>query len=93
MRARSGCTCSTRAESSLYSERERAALELCDAVTLVRDGHVPAATWERAAAVYPTEELGQLLFAIAPINAWNMLMIAPRAEPGHYRPVAGASLT
>jgi len=43
--------------------------------------------------VYPTEELGQLLFAIASINAWNMLMIASRAEPGHYRPVAGASLT
>jgi len=81
------------AESPLYSERERAALELCDAVTLVRDGHVPAATWERAAAVYPTEELGQLLFAIASINAWNMLMIASRAEPGHYRPAAGASLT
>jgi AhpD family alkylhydroperoxidase len=73
-------------ESALYSERERAALELCEAVTLVAETHVPDAVWERARAAFDPDELGQVLFAIAAINAWNRLAIATRAEPGHYRP-------
>jgi AhpD family alkylhydroperoxidase len=73
-------------ESPLYDERERAALELCEAMTLVVDGHVPDEVWERASAVYGREELAQLAFAIAAINAWNRLMITSRTEPGHYEP-------
>jgi AhpD family alkylhydroperoxidase len=73
-------------ESALYSERERAALELCEAVTLVAETHVPDAVWERARAAFDPDELGQVLFQITTINAWNRLSIAARAEPGHYRP-------
>ncbi len=73
-------------ESQLYSERERAALELCEAMTLVADGHVPDEVWERARAAFEEPELSQLVFAITTINAWNRLMIATRAEPGHYQP-------
>src|SRR5947209_10686463 len=32
-------------ESPLYSERERAALGLCEAMTLIADGHVPDEVW------------------------------------------------
>ncbi len=71
-------------ESPIYSDRERAALALCEAVTLVGQGHVPDQVWEEAAAQLG-DELGQLVFAIAAINTWNRLMIASRAEPGHYR--------
>jgi AhpD family alkylhydroperoxidase len=73
-------------ESPLYSDRERAALELCEAMTLVSDGHVPDPVWERARSVFDEEELGQLVFAITAINAWNRLMITARVEPGHYEP-------
>jgi AhpD family alkylhydroperoxidase len=75
-------------ESPLYSERERAALELCEAMTLVAESHVPDAVWERARAAFDEEELAQLVFAITAINAWNRLNIATRVEPGHYHPGA-----
>jgi AhpD family alkylhydroperoxidase len=71
-------------ESLLYSERERAALELCEAMTRIADGHVSDETWERAAALFTDEELGQVVFAVTVINAWNRLMITAQAEPGHY---------
>ena len=77
-------------DSPLYSERERAALELCEAMTLVAETNVPDAVWERARASFDDDELAQLVFAIAAINAWNRLNVATRLEPGHYRP--GASL-
>jgi AhpD family alkylhydroperoxidase len=72
-------------ESSVYSDRERAALELCEAITLISDSHVPDAVWERANASFDEDELGQLVFAITTINAWCRLLTTVRAEPGHYR--------
>jgi AhpD family alkylhydroperoxidase len=77
-------------ESPLYSPRERAALELCDAITLVSETRVPDELWERAAARFEHDELGQLVFAITVINAWNRLMISVRTEPGLYRPAQAA---
>ena len=77
-------------ESPLYSERERAALELCEAVTLVADTHVPDDAWERAAAAFEPGELAQLVAAIATINAWNRVAISSRVAPGSYRPPAPA---
>jgi AhpD family alkylhydroperoxidase len=77
-------------DSPLYSERERAALELCEAMTLVAETNVPDAVWERARASFDDDELAQLVFAIAAINAWNRLNVATRLEPGHYQPGAFA---
>jgi AhpD family alkylhydroperoxidase len=79
-----------RESPGVYSDRERAALDLCEAVTLVAATHVPDEVWGRAAAVFDEQELAQLLFAIASINTWNRLMIAARQEPGHYQPAATA---
>jgi len=73
-------------ESPLYDERERAALELCEAMTLIADGDVPDDVWYRAVSVFDAQELGQLVFAITVINAWNRLNITVRSEPGHYEP-------
>jgi AhpD family alkylhydroperoxidase len=39
-------------DSPLYSERERAALALCEAVTLVADSHVPDEVWDAAAGQF-----------------------------------------
>ena len=72
-------------ESPLYDERERAALELTESVTLVAESHVPDEVWERASAVYADGELAQLVFAITAINAWNRVVISARVEPGHYQ--------
>jgi AhpD family alkylhydroperoxidase len=77
-------------ESPLYSERERAALDLCEAITLVAETRVPDEAWERARASFDEDELAQLVIAITAINAWNRLNVATRLEPGHYRPGAFA---
>jgi AhpD family alkylhydroperoxidase len=73
-------------ESPLYDERDRAALELCEAMTLIADGHVPDDVWDRARGVFDEHELSELVFAITVINAWNRLNITVRLEPGHYEP-------
>ena len=72
-------------ESPRYSARERAALELCEAITLVADSHVPDEAWEAAAAEFEPDELAQLVFAITTINGWNRLVISARLAPGSYR--------
>jgi alkylhydroperoxidase family enzyme len=73
-------------ESPLYEEHERAALELCEAMTLIGDGHVPDQVWDGAAKMFDEKELIHLMFAIASINSWNRLSITARLEPGHYAP-------
>jgi AhpD family alkylhydroperoxidase len=73
-------------ESPLYEDRERAALELCEAMTLIGDGHVPDPVWDRAAGLFDEKELIHLMFAITSINSWNRLSITARLEPGHYTP-------
>jgi AhpD family alkylhydroperoxidase len=78
-------------ESPLYSDAERAALALCEAMTRLDDGHVSDDVWDHAAEQFDEAELAQLVFAIASINTWNRLMIAARAQPGHYRPGMFAS--
>lgn len=71
-------------ESALFDDRERAALALTEAVTLIGPDHVPDEIWDPAAAVFSEAELANLLVQIAAINSWNRLMIASRTEPGHY---------
>jgi AhpD family alkylhydroperoxidase len=70
-------------ESPAYDARERAALELCETMTQITEGHVPDEVWGRASDALG-EELAQVVFAVAAINTWNRLMITTRAEPGHY---------
>ena len=76
-------------ESTVYDERECAALELCEAMTLIAERDVPDAIWARASGQFDEHELSQLVFAITAINAWNRLMIATRTEAGHYQPAQG----
>jgi AhpD family alkylhydroperoxidase len=73
-------------ESPLYSDAERAALELCEAMTLLASRGVPDEVWEHASEQFEDEQLAQLVFAITTINAWNRLMVASGTEPGHYTP-------
>ncbi|MEU8752550.1 carboxymuconolactone decarboxylase family protein [Streptomyces chartreusis] len=69
-----------------YTERELAALELTDAVTVLTDGFVPDEVYERAAEHFEEAELAQLIAAISVINAWNRFGVTCRRTPGHYQP-------
>lgn len=66
-------------EVPLYSERERAALALAEAITLVVDSHVPDEVVEAAQARFTPEELVQLVFHVVVINAWNRISITARS--------------
>jgi len=72
-------------DAPFFSERERAALALTDAVTLVAETHVPAEVYEKAAQLFDSEELAHLIWQIATINVWNRVSIATRASVGNYR--------
>jgi len=63
-------------ESPLFGERERAALELTEAVTLIAGRGSPDAAYEAAAEHFETEELAALLYAIVTINGWNRLAVS-----------------
>ncbi|MEU9590103.1 carboxymuconolactone decarboxylase family protein [Streptomyces sp. NPDC048193] len=70
----------------LYGERERAALALTEAVTVLTEGFVPDAVYERAAAHFSESELAHLVGLVAVINSWNRLMVSRRIPPGGYTP-------
>jgi len=73
-------------EAPFYSDRERAALAWCEAVTLVADGHVPDAVFEEVRRLFSEKEIVELTMAVVAINGWNRLMVAFRAPAGGYRP-------
>ena len=65
----------------LYTARERAALALTEAMTLLTDGFVPDAVYERAAEHFEEAELARLIAQIVAINAWNRFQVTTRAVP------------
>lgn len=69
-----------------YTERELAAIELTEAVTVLTDGFVPDEVYEKAAKQFDEKELAQLIAAITVINAWNRFAVTCRLVPGHYTP-------
>lgn len=73
-------------EAPFYSERERAALEWTEAVTLVAESQVPDEVYERVRPHFSDEELANLTLAIGTINVWNRLNVAFRTPTGSYRP-------
>jgi AhpD family alkylhydroperoxidase len=73
-------------ETSFFTERERAALALTEAITLISEDHVPEAVYEKVKKSFSEEELVNLTLAIITINAWNRLAITFRMVPGEYQP-------
>jgi AhpD family alkylhydroperoxidase len=72
-------------DSPFYSERERAALEWTEAITLIAGHDVPDDVYERVAKQFSEEELANLTLAISTINSWNRLSIPFRIIPGSYK--------
>jgi AhpD family alkylhydroperoxidase len=65
----------------LFTERERAALALTEAITELGDGHVSDEVYERAAEVFSERELGQVIALAVTINAWNRINVTVRLQP------------
>ncbi|MFI9565474.1 carboxymuconolactone decarboxylase family protein [Streptomyces rishiriensis] len=70
----------------VFDGRERAALALTEAVTVLMEGFVPDEVYAEAARHFADAELAHLVALITAINSWNRLMVARRIPPGGYTP-------
>jgi AhpD family alkylhydroperoxidase len=75
-------------DAPFFSDAERAALALTEAVTRLadRDDAVPDDLWSAATAHYDDKQLAGLVLAIANINVWNRLNAATRQVAGRWQP-------
>jgi AhpD family alkylhydroperoxidase len=72
-------------ETPFFTDRERSALVLTEAVTLIAQAEMLDQVVRDAAEHFPPDQLTRLLFAIIEINAWNRLAITTGAPvPGSY---------
>jgi AhpD family alkylhydroperoxidase len=75
-------------EATVFTEAERAALELAEQGTRIADaaGGVSDEAWAGAARHYDEEQLGALVTVIAIINMFNRLNVMIRQPAGDYVP-------
>lgn len=73
-------------DTPYFSDAERAALALTEAVTRLSDcaDPVPDEIWIEAASHYDERSLAGLLLAIATINVWNRLNVSTRQIAGEW---------
>jgi alkylhydroperoxidase family enzyme len=72
---------------SCFTDAERSALAMAEAVTVMTDPEDMASdeVWEDAAQYYTDEQLGALLMHIGLVNLWNCVNVATRQEPAPWR--------
>lgn len=63
-------------ETPFFSEKERAALEWTEALTLINQNHVSDETWEQMKANFSEREIVDLTLLVTTTNAWNRFAIA-----------------
>ncbi|MEI3800542.1 alkylhydroperoxidase AhpD family core domain-containing protein [Chitinophaga ginsengisegetis] len=68
-------------EAPYYTDKERAALALTEAVTLVSATRVPDEVYKAAQAVFTQQEIAIITMAIVAINSWNRIAITSRTLP------------
>ncbi len=75
-------------DAKVFTEAERAALELAEQGTRIADaaGGVTDEAWATAAKHYDADQLAALVCLIAGINAWNRLNVISRNQGGDYQP-------
>jgi AhpD family alkylhydroperoxidase len=75
-------------EATVFTEAERAALELTEQGTRIADAGpgVTDEAWANAAKHYDEDQLAALVAVIAQINAWNRLNVMTRQPAGDYQP-------
>jgi AhpD family alkylhydroperoxidase len=71
-------------DAPYFSDAERAALALTEAITRISDraDPVPDEIWKEAARHYNERALAALILSIATINVWNRLNVATRQVAG-----------
>lgn len=72
---------STWKETPFFNQQERAALLWTETLTLVATTHAPYDIYEEVAAAFNDQELAELTFVIATINAWNRFGVGFAMQP------------
>jgi len=72
-------------DAPYFSDAERAALALAEAVTRLGEHGVPDEVWNEAAKHYDERALAGLVLQIATVNVWNRLNIATRQVAGEVK--------
>jgi AhpD family alkylhydroperoxidase len=74
-------------DAPYFTDAERAALALTEAVTRISDREDPVSDkiWDDAARHYDEQALASLVIAIASINVWNRLNVATRQVAGVWK--------
>ena len=75
-------------EATVFTEAERAALEMAEQGTRIADAAsgVTDEAWANATKRYDEEQLAALVSLIAGINAWNRINVITRQPAGNYQP-------
>jgi AhpD family alkylhydroperoxidase len=75
-------------EAKVFTEAERAALEVTEQGTRIADaaGGVDHEAWANAANHYDDDQLAALVSLIAGINAYNRINVVTRQPAGNYQP-------
>jgi len=73
-------------ETPFFSERERAALEWTEELTLISQNDVSDELYQRMLQHFSEAELVSLTLAVVTINSWNRFAISFRSVPGSYQP-------
>ncbi|SEL52142.1 alkylhydroperoxidase AhpD family core domain-containing protein [Paenibacillus sp. cl141a] len=69
-------------EVPIYSDEERAVIELTECVTKLTEAGVPAEVYERVRKHFDEKQFVDLVMAITTINAWNRIGVATGLFPG-----------
>lgn len=72
-------------ETPFFDDRERAALEWAETITLISKDQVPDAVYDSVRKHFDEKSLVALTMAAIAINAWNRLAITFRAPAGTYQ--------
>jgi len=67
-------------ESSAFTEKECAALEWVEEITLISEGHAHKEAFDGLKRFFSEEEIAYLTLAAAMINTWNRIAISSRAQ-------------
>lgn len=75
-------------EAPYFTDAERAALELAEALTRIADrpDPVPDALWDHVKRHYDERGLAALVIMISTVNVWNRMNIATRQIAGEWKP-------
>ncbi len=68
-------------ETPFFTDRERAALEWTESLTLVSQNHVPDEVWDLVKLHFTQTEIVDLTLMVVAINGWNRFGVAFRKMP------------